>query len=119
MKNPGQFLGSNLENYTDSKRRGAGGAELVRAGYALLTEKISRREQRYRGFFAAFGSNGKFGPAHPKIKETVGAVSLKRKDLLGLDANDCSSGSRIREVCIRIEGSCALWRHTQALHRER
>lgn len=119
MEDPGQLLGSDLENYTDGKGRGAGGAEHVRAGHALLTEKVSGSEQRNRGFFAAFGNNGEFSPAHPKIKETFGAVSLKRKDLLRLDANDCSSWARIREVCIRIEGSRALLRHTEALHRER
>jgi hypothetical protein len=72
-----------------------------------------------RGFFAVFSNNREFSPAHPKIKQTVGTFSLRREDLFRLDANNCSSRARSREVCIRIEAVSRVFGHTQTLHRER
>jgi len=116
MENPSQFLGIDPDHDTDSNGRGAGSAEFVRSGQALLTEEVSRGEQRNRCFFPGVGNNGELGPAQPNIKQTVGTVSLRRKDLFRVDANDGSSGPRGREVCIRIEGPRAPFVHTQASH---
>src|ERR1700734_3223832 len=119
MENPGQFLGIDLEHDAEGDGRAPGCAEPVWTRHALLTEEVSRSEQRHCGFFAALGNSREFSPAHPKIKKAVGAVSLRREDLFRLDADDGSSRASSREVCIRIEGSRAFWRHNQSLQWER
>src|SRR5580658_6267879 len=111
MEHPGQFLRSDLVHHADGNSCGAGGAELVRSCHALLTEKISRSEQRNRGFLAVFGNNREFSPARLEIKQAVGTVSLRREDLIRLDANDCSSRARSREIHFRIKASRTSFGH--------
>lgn len=114
VERPGQFIGGDLEHHAQRKSRGTGGAELIGSGHALLAEKISRSEQRDSGFLAVFGNDREFSPAHPKVKQAVCSVSLRREDLFRLGANDRSSPTRSREVGCRIEASRACSSHTQA-----
>jgi hypothetical protein len=115
VQHPGQFPGSDPEHHTDGNGRGAGGAELVGSGHALLTEKVSRSEQRNRGFFAVFGNNREFSPARPKIKQTVGAVSLRRKDLFSLERMIFLPGPAVARYVSVLKIS-RVFGHTQELH---
>src|ERR1700685_1305650 len=111
VQDPSQLLASDREHHTNSNGRGAGGAQLVWSGHALPPEKVSRREQRNRSFFAAFRNNRQLGPAHLKIVQTVGRIPLNREDLFRVETNDCSSRPRSREVSVSTKRSLSLFRH--------
>src|SRR5579863_2683305 len=116
MEDPSQLHGSDFKHQADGHGSGAGCAELVGTGHALLTEEVSLCKERNCGFFAGFGHNRELSPAPPKVKQAVGGISLSRKNLFSVEANHFSSRPRSREVSINIERFLAFFGHNQALH---